>query len=185
MESGTQGSPGRQSDRRPYTRTDHRSRSHDVAHGEEAADQERFPVLAHPLVPKGNASFISDEAELSRLIGRLRGVGSFAYDSEFIGELTYFPKLCLIQVASRDEVALIDPLEGLSLTPFWELLCDPAVEKIVHAGQQDIEPVVRNFGRAPANVFDTQISAGFAAMPYPVSLSKLVWELTGRGWGRG
>jgi ribonuclease D len=119
------------------------------------------------------------------LIDRLRAAGSFAYDSEFIGELTYFPKLCLIQVASGDEVALIDPLTDLPLGPFWELLCDPAVEKIVHAGAQDIEPVIRHTGRSPSSILDTQVAAGFAAMPYPVSLSKLVMELTGARLGKG
>ena len=74
---------------------------------------------------------------------------------------------------------------NLTLTPFWELLCDPSVEKVVHAGSQDIEPVIRHLKRAPANVFDTQVSAGFATMPYPVSLSKLVKELTGARLGKG
>ena len=55
----------------------------------------------------------------------------------------------------------------------------------MHAGSQDIEPVVRHTGRCAANVFDTQVSAGFAAMPYPVSLSKLVMELTGAKLGKG
>ena len=73
----------------------------------------------------------------------------------------------------------------MDLTPFWELLCDPAVEKIAHAAQQDIEPVVRHLGCAPANLFDTQIAAGFAALPYPVALSKLVLEFTGVRLGKG
>jgi ribonuclease D len=73
----------------------------------------------------------------------------------------------------------------VDLTPFWELLCDPAVEKIVHAGDQDVEPVVRHLNRSPANFFDTQIAAGFCALPYPVSLSKLVMELTGAKLGKG
>lgn len=141
--------------------------------------------MEHPIVPRGEAELITSDDALSQLIQRLRTIGSFAYDSEFIGELTYFPKLCLIQVASREEVALIDPLANLLLTPFWDLLCDPSVEKIVHAGSQDIEPVVRHTGRSASNVFDTQVSAGFAAMPYPVSLSKLVFELTGAKLGKG
>lgn len=136
-------------------------------------------------MPGGAPILVHTSDALSRLIDRLRAAGSFAYDSEFIGELTYFPKLCLIQVASRDEVSLIDPLADLPLGPFWELLCNPAVEKIVHSGSQDIEPVIRHTGRSPANIFDTQVAAGFAAMPYPVSLSKLVMELTGARLGKG
>ena len=70
------------------------------------------------------------------------------------------------------------------MTPFWELLADPAVVKIVHAGDSDVEPVVRLLGRPAANVFDTQICAAFVGLPYPVSLKNLVEELTGANLGR-
>jgi len=128
---------------------------------------------------------IQTNAELATLISTLRAAGSFAYDSEFIGELSYLPKLCLIQVATAAQVSLIDPIADIDLTPFWNLLADPSVEKVVHAGQQDVEPVVRFIGKPTANLFDTQIAAGFIAMPYPVSLSKLVMELTGAKLGKG
>ncbi len=128
---------------------------------------------------------IQTDADLAKLIDQLRSAGSFAYDSEFIGELSYLPKLCLIQVATVEQVSLIDPLADLDLLPFWHLLADPSVEKVVHAGQQDVEPVVRFIGKPTANLFDTQIAAGFIAMPYPVSLSKLVMELTGAKLGKG
>ncbi|MDB5295940.1 MAG: Rnd: ribonuclease, partial [Phycisphaerales bacterium] len=149
------------------------------------AAPEPTPGAAHPLVPRGPAALVTTDADLAALIGRLRAAGVFAYDSEFIGELSYHPKLCLIQVASAAEVALIDPLADLDLTPFWELLADPAVAVIVHAGSQDVEPVVRHLGRGPTNVFDTQIAAGLAGFPYPVSLSKLALELTGAKLGKG
>ena len=169
---------------RPYSRGDHRARSHASAHeGDAPLPPENTPDL--PLVPKGPAPLLATDAGLAELIDHLRAAGRFAYDSEFIGELTYHPKLCVLQVASAERVALIDPLAELDLTPFWELLCDPAVEKIVHAGDQDVEPVVRHLGRAPANFFDTQIAAGFVGLPYPVSLSKLVGELTGARLGKG
>jgi ribonuclease D len=113
------------------------------------------------------------------LVGHLRGAGSFAFDSEFIGELTYLPKLCLIQAASTTQVALVDPLANLDLRPFWELVADASVEKVVHAGQQDVEPVFRFLGRGPANLFDTQIGAGFIGLTYPLSLSRLVGTLLG------
>lgn len=109
----------------------------------------------------------------------LEAAGSFAYDSEFIGESSYHPRLCLIQVATTAEIWLLDPMADLDLTPFWELLCNENVVKIVHAGAQDIEPVVRFLGRGPTNIFDTQIASGFIGRAYPTSLSKLVLELTG------
>src|SRR5262245_55218192 len=124
--------------RRPYSRADHRARSHASAHTDAPVPPENTPDL--PLVPKGAAPLLTTDAQLHELIDHLRAAGNFAYDSEFIGELTYHPKLCLVQVASAQRVALIDPLAEVNLTPFWELLCDPAVEKIVHAGDQDVEP---------------------------------------------
>src|SRR5687768_7789247 len=182
-EHGEQSSGGKRR-RGGYSRSDHRDRAHADAHHDDAsAAPHETPDL--PLVPKGPAPLLASSAELAELIAHLRDIGSFAYDSEFIGELTYHPKLCVLQVASAERVALIDPLAKVNLTPFWELLCDPAVEKIVHAGDQDVEPVVRHLGRAPANFFDTQITAGFVGLPYPVSLSKLVGELVGAKLGKG
>ncbi len=163
----------------------HRDQAHLSAHSENAEGTGSPAVIPdHPLTPRGAASVITSTAALHGLIDRLAKAGRFAYDSEFIGELTYVPNLCLVQVATSQEVALIDPLADVDLTPFWEILCDASVEKIVHAGQQDIEPVVRRLGKAPQNVFDTQIAAGFVGLTYPVSLSKLVMELTGARLGK-
>jgi ribonuclease D len=167
-------------------RADHRARHHDSAHSDSAAPlPPAAPPPTHPLIPRGDAEIIGAQDDLLRLIAELRAAGRFAYDSEFIGELTYIPKLCLIQVATSQKVSLIDPLEPLDLMPFWGLLCDASVEKVVHAGAQDLEPVFRHKGCPPANVFDTQIAGGFIAMSYPASLSKLVRELTGANLGKG
>jgi ribonuclease D len=167
-------------------RSRHRQQSHDSAHSDaDAAATGSGRPLEHPLVPKNQAPLIVRQADLAALVARLRTAGAFAYDSEFIGELTYIPKLCLIQVASTAEVALIDPLAGLDLHPFWELLCDPAVLKIVHAGQQDVEPVFRHAGRPAANLFDTQIAAGFIGLNYPLALTKLISVLLGHRVGKG
>lgn len=136
-------------------------------------------------VPRGEAELITSTDRLKDLLDHLRAMGRFAYDSEFIGELTYIPKLCLVQVATTERVALIDPLAELDLMPFWELVADSAVEKIVHAGDQDVEPVVRHLGRCAENVFDTQIACGFVGLAYPVALSKLVAELIGTKLGKG
>jgi ribonuclease D len=166
-----------------YSRSAHRARAHDAAHGEGVT--ETVHSADHPLIPRGNAPLLTTNGELTELMDHCRTLGSFAYDSEFIGELTYNPKLCVVQIATRERVALIDPLTDIDLKPFWELLTDPSVEKIVHAGEQDIEPVMRHIGRPCANVFDTQIAAGFAGLPYPLSLSKLVHEVTGAKLGKG
>jgi ribonuclease D len=170
---------------RPYRPTQFRSRNHDSAHAEAADDSSPIAVADHPQTPRGKPVLIDQPDALAELLAHLRSAGRFAYDSEFIGELTYVPKLCLIQVATADRVALIDPLVGLDLVPFWELICDPTVEKVVHAGQQDVEPVFRHVGRPAANVFDTQVAAGFVGLAYPVSLSKLVLDRMGAKLGKG
>jgi ribonuclease D len=165
-------------------RSVHRARSHESAHADHSPAQAEAQI-DHPLVPKGPAVVINQAAQLHELVDRVVRAGRFGYDSEFIGELTYVPRLCLVQVALPEQVALIDPLSGVDLRPFWELIADQRIEKIVHAGQQDLEPVVRELGKAPVNVFDTQIAAGFARLPYPLSLSKLVMEVTGVKLGKG
>jgi ribonuclease D len=163
-------------------RSEYRARSHQSAH--DGGGHHPVPP-DHPLIPRGDADIVDTSAGLSALVARLRSAGRFAYDSEFIGELTYIPKLCLIQVATSERVSLIDPLVKLDLSPFWELLCDAAVEKVVHAGSQDLEPVFRHMSCPPANVLDTQIAAGFIGLTYPVALGKLVREIIGVQLGKG
>jgi ribonuclease D len=172
------------SGRAPRKRYDHRARQHESAHAEaHAAAHQKVPE--HPMIPRGSAPLITTDAELRELMDHTREIGTFAYDSEFIGELTYHPKLCLIQIATAQRVALVDPLADVDLKPFWELLADASVRKIVHAGEQDVEPVVRHLKRGAQNIFDTQICAGFMGLPYPVSLTKLVQEMTGAKLGKG
>lgn len=173
--------------KKPYDfRAQHRARAHASAHLEGSGPEPTIPAPETlPGVFRGPPEIVLDNDHLARLIEQLRADGSFAYDSEFIGELTYHPRLCLLQVASERRIGLIDPFAELDLTPFWDLLADPSVQKIVHAGEQDIEPVVRHLNRPAANVFDTQIAGGFVGLPYPLSLSKLVAELTGARLGKG
>src|SRR5262245_2251206 len=160
-------------------RSQHRQRSHADAHaGAEAAAPSG--VLSHPLVPSGDPGLVADSAGVAGLIEGMRRGQRFAYDTEFIGEQTYRPKLCVIQIATPAHVTLIDPLTGVDLKPLWEVLADASVEKVVHAGLHDLEPVMRFLGRPPANVFDTQIAAAFIGLPYPLSTAKLVHSLAGQ-----
>jgi ribonuclease D len=163
-------------------RYQHRALSHAHAHADAARQTEH---IEHSLACRDKPQLVTRPDELAELLDSLRKAGTFAYDSEFIGELTYLPKLCLVQAASSTRIALIDPLADLDIRPFWELVADPSVEKIVHAGAQDVEPVFRALGKPPANLFDTQIAAGFARVGYPLSLSKLVLEIVGARLGKG
>jgi ribonuclease D len=162
----------------------HRARSHEHAHSQ-SPSHEQTRHTSHALACEDRPQLITRADELDELLHALKAGGSFAYDSEFIGELTYLPRLCLIQAASSTRIALIDPLADLDVRPFWDLVADPAVEKVVHAGLQDVEPVFRAVNKPPANLFDTQITGGFAGIGYPLSLSKLVYSVVGAKLGKG
>jgi len=157
-------------------RSRHRQDQDDVAHAETF---EPPPVIEHALVPASPPELITDPADFAKLILDLRAAGRFAFDTEFIGENTYYPRLCLIQAGTQAGVWLIDPFAVGDLAAWWELLADAAVEKIVHAGEQDLEPVQRLIGKPPANIFDTQIVGGFAGLDYPLSLVRVVEALLG------
>ena len=174
-----------------------RSNSHSQAHDDDEAAAEHGAVRLdnlpdHPLIPRGKAAIVDTDEALGALVELLRrpqpgadGRPEFAYDSEFIGESTYHPRLCLVQIATARGIWLVDPLAGLDLDPFWQLIGDASVRKVVHAGEQDLEPAVRLAGVAPANVVDTQVLAGFCALPYPTSLAKLVEHFCGVKLGKG
>ncbi|MCA9243677.1 MAG: ribonuclease D [Phycisphaerales bacterium] len=118
---------------------------------------------------------VSEQDGLDALCADVRKRKQFCFDTEFIRDDTYDANLCLVQVAVGSEVVLFDPLAGLDLTEFWSLVTDPAILTIVHAGKEDFEVCVRKTGKAPRNVFDVQIAAGFVGYGYPMSLSRLVY----------
>jgi ribonuclease D len=168
-----------------HGRSAHRQRSDDEAHAG-AASSPLPPILQHPLVAQGEPTLIQTQADLDQHLRDLRAAGRFAYDTEFIGEHTYHAKLCVVQTATSTHVAIIDPLaQDLNLRGMWELLADGSVEKIVHAGEQDLEPILRHVNKPPANVFDTQVVAAFAGLGYPVGMAKMVRELLGADPGAG
>lgn len=109
---------------------------------------------------------------------RLSGHPFVTVDTEFLRETTYYPKLCLIQIASSDEAVLIDPLaEGLDLAPFMELMRAPRVVKVFHSARQDLEIVWNLGGLVPAPLFDTQVAAMVCGYGDSVSYEQLANDL--------
>lgn len=96
------------------------------------------------------------------------------FDTEFVGEKRFTTLICLIQVVTPHNAYLIDPLKVKNLKPFLDLIADPAIRKITHAGENDYRLLFQQFDVLPRNVFDTQIAAGFIGYKYPVSYGKLV-----------
>ncbi|MFQ5430567.1 MAG: ribonuclease D [Phycisphaerae bacterium] len=130
--------------------------------------------------PTIKPELITDAAGLKSLRDRLQAAGWFAFDTEFVGEDQFLPEICLIQVATEDLCALVDPLNGLETRPFWELIADEAVQILVHAGAEDVAHCMRLVGQPPRNVFDLQIAAGLVGQEYPISLSRLAKKTVGR-----
>lgn len=101
-------------------------------------------------------------------------------DTEFLREQTFWPQLCLVQLAGPGVEAIVDPLaQGLSLEPLWKLMADESVVKVFHAGRQDVEIVWAKAGLIPAPLFDTQIAAMVCGFGDSVSYSNLVKKVTG------
>ncbi len=123
--------------------------------------------------------FIDTPEALEALAHRLRARPWLAVDTEFLRERTYFPKLCLVQLASDTEAVCIDPLAIGDLAPLRELLLDPAVTKVFHAGRQDLEIFLHLWGELPAPVFDTQPAAALLGIGDQVGYGSLVQSLLG------
>jgi ribonuclease D len=130
---------------------------------------------------------ITDTDTLEKLCERLARVDFVAIDTEFMRENTYWPDLCLFQVASREEAAAIDPkAEGIDLSPLLNLLVNNEhVLKVVHAGGQDIEIIFNLTGGTPHPLFDTQIAAMALGLGEQVGYSNLVESLLGRTLDKG
>lgn len=124
--------------------------------------------------------YIRDTEALSEAVEALCSAPLVALDTEFMRERTYFARLCLIQMATTEASYLIDAvaLEG-RLQPLARVLSAPGVVKIVHAGSQDVEILLRATGSTVAPVFDTQIAATLAGFPTQVGYAQLVHDLLG------
>ncbi len=123
---------------------------------------------------------ITDAAELAALCGRLRQEPFVTVDTEFMRERTYYPELCVVQLAGEDEVAVVDAqAEGMDLSPLGDLLADPAVIKVFHAARQDVEIFLLRFGAVPTPIFDTQVAAMVAGFGDQASYDSLVRGLVG------
>jgi ribonuclease D len=124
-------------------------------------------------------ALISSREEIAEAADLARRAGAVALDTEFLRERTYRARLCLVQVATRDGIWLIDAAVQDDLTAVTGLLADPSVEVVVHAGKQDLQIFHDAYGVLPRNVFDVQIAAGFAGLGASLPYGRLVAEVLG------
>ena len=107
-------------------------------------------------------------------------------DTEFMAEKTYWPNLCLIQVATTKRAVAIDPLaSGLDLDPLKKLLCQNKILKVIHSGRQDMAIFYRMFGELPKPIFDSQIAGMVCGFGESVSYQRLVSDITGHEIDKG
>ena len=133
----------------------------------------------HPLITTSEA--------LAELCARLAKSDFITVDTEFMRESTYWPELCLVQVANTEEAAAIDPLaKGLDLSPLLDLLTDNEdVLKVFHAGGQDVEIIYNFTGRTPHPIFDTQIAMMAISQSEQIGYSNLVESWLGLSIDKG
>ena len=122
---------------------------------------------------------IENEEDLAKLCEQLKGSNWLAVDTEFERIKTYYPELCLIQVANADVAAIIDTIAITNLDTFFEILYDESITKVFHSAHQDLEIFLNLKGSVPTPVFDTQIAAPLLGYAEQIGYAKLVKQTSG------
>ncbi|MDH4260584.1 MAG: ribonuclease D [Gammaproteobacteria bacterium] len=142
-------------------------------------------IVSKPETGMTADALIGDEAALQSLVASWPPGAGLALDTEFIRERTYYPKLCLVQVAAADRLALIDPLAIADPAALRGPLSDPARPKLLHAARQDIEALLPLTGVPLAPVFDTQLAAALLGFASQIGYADLVQQLLGIELAKG
>jgi len=136
--------------------------------------------MPRPTLAFADPVLITDTAALIALCERLMAEPYVTIDTEFMRERTYYPELCVVQLAGQGDVAVVDAqAPGIDLAPLGRLLAHSSVVKVFHAARQDVEIFLELFGSVPAPLFDTQVAAMVAGFGDQVGYDALVSSLTG------
>ncbi len=123
-------------------------------------------------------TLITTTEALAAFVERMRAETFVTVDTEFMRDRTYWPKLCLMQIAGAKEAVAVDPLApSMDMAPLAALVDDPGVVKVLHAARQDLEIFFRLFGRLPSPLYDTQIAAMVCGFGEEVAYETLVNEI--------
>jgi ribonuclease D len=128
---------------------------------------------------------ITSPAQLASFCEELSRADRIGFDTEFVSEDTFRPELCLIQVATKDRLAVIDPYRAGKLSEFWRTLADGRHTTIVHAAREEVNFSLLDGDRPPANLFDIQLAAGFCSNEYPSSYGGVVSKFLDRTPAKG
>lgn len=121
---------------------------------------------------------ITDQQSLRQLCDRLQHAEQIGIDTEFVSEDTFYPELCLIQIATRDELAVVDP-QTVDVEPFWKLLVEGEHVTVLHAGREELNFLLRAVNRLPRDLYDIQIAAGFCSNEFPAAYGSVVSKFIG------
>ena len=151
-------------------------------HGHALGEADDRPARAAPRPRLGRRHALPVPAagqmsDVARLAERAAREGRFGIDTEFMPEGRYRPLLCLVQVCVGGEIAVLDPFEGFDPAPFAEVLADPGVQVVLHAGRQDVAIMRREWRSEVTNVFDTQVAAGFAGFAAQAGYTGLLHDV--------
>jgi ribonuclease D len=130
-----------------------------------------MPTLSETLVETDDA--------LTACCANLAQCGIIGMDTEFVGENSYHPELCLIQIATETALYLIDPFACKALDGFWRIVVDPARVVVTHAGREEVRLCHLACGQAPPNLVDLQIAAGLVGYPFPLGHGPLIQNVLG------
>ncbi|MEM8548596.1 MAG: HRDC domain-containing protein [Pseudomonadota bacterium] len=119
--------------------------------------------------------YVNTQAALDAIAERVRTATVVGFDTEFLREKTYHPKLCLAQLNLDGDIVIVDPLAALDYESAWTALC--SAEWTLHAGRQDLEVMRGTTAQLPRRIYDTQIAAGLAGLPPQAGYATLVDEL--------
>lgn len=123
-------------------------------------------------------NIIVNTSQLEELCLTIKDGDFISIDTEFIREKTYYPQLCLIQIATANKAVIIDPLsKDLDLSPLANILHNANIVKVFHSAKQDLEILYLHNKRLPSNIFDTQIASSFCDLGLSVGYESLVLEL--------
>ncbi len=124
---------------------------------------------------------ITTQDAFDELCDHLESAGRVTFDTEFVSEGHYRPELCLLQFATQDKVAAVDPFAVPDLRRWWDLMANPATEVIVHGGREEILFCLRYAGRPPGNLVDVQVAEGLRSRGFPLSHGALLQRVLGVG----
>lgn len=123
--------------------------------------------------------YVDDDALLNGFLDELAPIDSIPLDTEFVREKTYYPQLCLIQIAADDSIACIDCLADIDLGALYESLLRDECTWIVHSSRQDLEVIFQHTQKLPSTLIDTQIAAGLVGYAPQISLQDIVADTLG------